>query len=387
MNIFITGTTGLVGGELLMNLSRRNDINNIYCLVRCSSIEEATKRLESVFAIHNDYFDKNKITAVLGDLSDDGLTDSLIQNKALENINVIVHSAANTSFSRFHDKAVDLINIDGLNKVVQWAKQLKNLETFLYVGTATICGKDVKNRIVLEDESPNVNATHLVRYTYTKFQGELLLQRELPADKILVVRPSIIMGDSRNILPRSPVILWALATINAMRLCMFSPNSKLDIISVDFAAEAIEKVLFTKNRHYNVYHISSGVDACTTPLKVFDAIEPFFKDLPEFKFIEKEILQKFKLWSKGNVASTEELMEFEDYCLHFEKIFGKKENLRIVFSGLEPYIEFIELGHVFDNTRLLTDIDIKPPVAAHNYIQNSIEYLKKIDIMEGAFNP
>jgi hypothetical protein len=213
-----------------------------------------------------------------------------------------------------------------------------------------------------------------------------LLQRELPKDKILIVRPSIIMGDSRNIVPRSPVILWALATINAMRLCMFNPNSKLDIISVDFAAEAIEKVLFAK-RNFNVYHISAGVGASTTPLKVLSAIEPYFDDLPAYRFIPKESLQKFKLWSKGVPYDNKQLIEYVDYCDHFEKIFGKKENLRIVFSGLEPYIEFIELGHIFDNSRLLTDVSIAPPVPAHEYIKNSIEYIKNIDIMEGAFNP
>jgi nucleoside-diphosphate-sugar epimerase len=386
MNIFITGTTGLLGGELLINLSKRKDVDKIYCLIRSATKREAIQRLEKVFSLHDDYFDKEKVNVIPGDLTDEDLTGSLIRNQALDDINVIIHSAANTSFSRLQDKFVENINIHGLNKVVQWAKQLRNLSTFLYVGTATICGKDIKNRVIFEDESPNINSSHLVRYTYTKMQGELLLRRELPQDKILVVRPSIIMGDSRNILPRSPVILWAVMTINSMRLCMFNPNSDIDIISVDFAAEAIEKILFT-NRKFNVYHISSGFKYSTTPLKLALVMEPYFTDLPPYKFIPKETINKFKLWSKGIIDGGNGLSEYSEYCSHFENIFGKKENLRIVFSGLEPYIEFIELGHIFDNSRLLNEIDIAPPVPAHDYLHQSFDYMKKIDILEGAYNP
>lgn len=386
MNIFLTGATGLLGGELLINLSKRDDVSKIYCLVRAANENEAILRLEKIFNLHNDYYDKNKVVAVLGDLCDENLTDSLTKNEKLKSINVIIHSAANTSFSRIYDDLVEKINIQGLNKVVQWAKHLDKLSTFLYIGTATICGRDRKNEIIYEDYSPNINAKHLVKYTYTKMQGELLLQRELPHDKILVARPSIIMGDSRPIVPRSPVILWALETINALRLCPFNENSPLDIISVDFAAEAIVKLLFAK-RNYNVYHISSGVGSSTTPLKTLSAIEPFFEDLPPFKFIPTSYLKKLKQWSKGTITATNGLAEYANYCTYWENVFEDKGKLRIVFAGLEPYIGFIELGHIFDNTRLLHDVDIKPPIPAHEYITNSIDYIKNINILEGAFEP
>jgi thioester reductase-like protein len=385
MNIFLTGATGLLGGEVLIHLSKRDDIDKIYCLIRGASENDAMLRLEKVFSLHNDCFDKEKVNIILGDLGDENLTNILIKNPKLKNVNVIIHSAANTSFSRIYDDQVEKINIQGLNMVVQWAKQLNNLATFLYVGTATICGRGTKNKIIFEDESPNINASHVVKYTYTKMQGELLLHRELPAEKILVARPSIIMGDSRKIVPRSPVILWALATVNALRLCQFNAHSPLDIISVDFAANAIVKLLFAKRNH-NVYHISSGTGSSTTPLKTLMAIEPYFKDLPPFKFIPKIYLNKFKQWSKGTIDTSNGLSDYAAYCSYWEEIFEDKGKLRIIFAGLEPYIEFIELGHVFDNSRLLEDVDIAPPIAAPDYIRNSIEYIKNINILEGAFD-
>ena len=212
MNIFLTGATGLVGGELLVTLSKRSEVDKIYCLLRAKSEEEARGRLENVFDLHDDEFDAARIIPVIGNLFDDDLTGALKENKNLSETDVIIHSAANTSFSRVNDDLVEKANIGGLTKILLWAKELPHLKTFLYIGTATICGKDVKDRVVHEDESPNIDATHLVKYTYTKMRGEILLKEHLKQEQILVARPSIIMGDSRPIIPRSPVILWAMAS-------------------------------------------------------------------------------------------------------------------------------------------------------------------------------
>jgi hypothetical protein len=58
-----------------------------------------------------------------------------------------------------------------------------------------------------------------------------------------------------------------------------------------------------------------------------------------------------------------------------------------LFAGLEPYIEFIELGQIFDNSRLLEDTDMGNSIPAHIYINNSIKFLDKIDVFEGALDP
>jgi len=386
MIVFITGATGFLGGELVVNLSKRKEITKIYCLIRAKDEQEAVLRLEKIFSFHNDFLDLDKIKPVLGDLYDEELTEKLIQKKELKEINVIIHSAANTSFSKIFDDVVTKANVHGLNKILLWAKQLDNLSTFLYIGTATICGKDIKNRLIHEDESPDLNANHLVKYTYTKMQGELLLRTHLPEEKILIARPSIIMGDSRTLTPRSPVILWALATVNALRLCTFNANATIDVISVDYAADAIVKLLFAKRKH-NVYHISAGQNSSTTPAKIFSAIEAQFNQLPTFKFVHKSLLEQMKKWAKGSLKLDEELYKHSDYLNYWEETFKDKKNLRIILAGLEPYIEFIELGQVFDNTRLLNDVDITPSQPVHEYISNSINYLKKINVLEGAIDP
>lgn len=385
MNIFITGATGFLGGELLVNLSKRREVNKIFCLVRAQSEIDAILRLDKVFSFHGDVYDKEKVFPVIGNLTDPNLTEQLIANKELSDINVVVHSAANTSFSGIYDKMVEQTNIEGLRKIVLWAKQLPDFQTFLHIGTATICGKEVTNRLVKEEESPNLDAKHVVSYTHSKAQGELIIREHLPENKILIARPSIIMGDSRDITPRSPVILWAVATINQIRLIPANQHAKLDVISVDYAANAIVKLLFAKRKH-TVYHISSGPEAATSAYDLSVVLEEHFSDLPRYCFVKNDMLKQMKLLAKNKLPLGSELSKYPEYISYWKQTFGELSNLRILFAGLDPYLEFLNLGQVFDNTKLLEDVDIEKPTPAHEYIVKQMSYLEKLDVFEGAMD-
>src|ERR1035437_2488073 len=130
MNVFITGATGYLGGELLVDLSKRKEVDKIFCLVRAETKEKAMGRLKNVFDFHGDFMDPDKIIAVPGDLLKSDFVECLLIDKALDETNLIVHAAADTSFSPIYDDIVEQINIHGLEKLLKWSKQLKNLETF-----------------------------------------------------------------------------------------------------------------------------------------------------------------------------------------------------------------------------------------------------------------
>jgi hypothetical protein len=216
--------------------------------------------------------------------------------------------------------------------------------------------------------------------------GEMNVRKTIPEDKLLVVRPSIIMGDSRPIIPRSNVILWALATLNMLRLIPVNEHSALDIISVDYASNAIVKLLFSK-RTWNTYHISSGKASSTNMLKLTNQIANFITDKPPFKFIHKEYINQMKNWAKGRLKEGSELFQYEEYLNYWENIFEDKSQLRILFAGLDAYLRFIELGQIFDNSRLIADTKLNYAEPADEYIKRSIQYFKNIDVFEGALDP
>ncbi|MHB8260657.1 MAG: SDR family oxidoreductase, partial [Bacteroidia bacterium] len=388
MQLFLTGVTGFLGGELLVELSKRSDIDKIYCLVRAQNETKALARIKKEFDLHGDYLDTTKVIPIVGELSDDHLADSLINNKLLKNIDTIIHSAANTSFTKIYDDIVEKVNIGGTHQLLCWAKTLTHLKLFTYVGTATICGSTVKDCIITEDMSPDLTAKHLVKYSYTKMMGELMLKDYLPEDKILVVRPSIIMGDSREWTPRSYVILWALATINHMRLLPMHTTSNIDIIPIDYATQSIIQLVFNKKRKYSVYHISSGAASITTPKKATDAIKHLFPDKPDFKFVPKGLLTSMKKWSKNStlVDAHNPLFKHKEYLDYWMNYFGDNTKLRILFYALEPYINFVELGQIFDNSRLLEDTTIGTSIPAHIYLKETAIHIDSINIFEGAID-
>jgi thioester reductase-like protein len=388
MNLFLTGITGFLGGELLVELSKKTEVKKIFCLVRATDDENALKRIEKVFSLHGDHFDKKKIIPVIGDLSDEQLSHKLISNSLLYNVDTIIHSAANTSFTKIYDDLVEKVNMGGTQQILEWAKTLTKLNLFVYVGTATICGSTVENCLVKEDMSPNLSAKHIVKYSYTKMMGELLLKNYLPEEKILVVRPSIIMGDSREWTPRSYVILWALATLNELRLIPANMNSKVDVISIDYATRSIIELVFNKNRKYKVYHISSGEASHTTLLLVTNTIKKYFVGKPEFKYVDKKLLADMKKWSKNanELNNSNHLYTYKDYLDYWINNFGDNTKLRILFYALEPYINFIELNQVFDNSRLLEDTQVGTSTPAHVYLKTSGKHLNSINIFEGAID-
>src|SRR4029079_4417568 len=102
MQIFLTGATGFLGGELLVELTKKAEVTRIFCLVRASNEASAAARIAKIFDLHGDYFDKSKVVPVLGDLTAENLEKNLIGQRSLLDVNFIIHAAANTSFSKIY---------------------------------------------------------------------------------------------------------------------------------------------------------------------------------------------------------------------------------------------------------------------------------------------
>ena len=383
MNVFLTGSTGFLAGELAVLLSKRPQIRRLYCLIRGNDAQKAWSRLQQVFQFHGDAFDTTKVVPVVGDLADGSLAEKLCRLKDLGEVDTVIHAAADTSFAPSSTESVERINIGGTQQILTWAQSLPNLETFLYVGTASICGTSLTQCNILEDQSPSPGAAHVVRYCYTKMIGELNVKRTIPREKLLVVRPSIIMGDTRDWTPRSYVILWALAAMNAIRLIPTDPHNNLDIIPMDYAVRAIAGLRFAKRR-WTTYHISAGKASATNMEKMLAALAGPPNGHPRVKFVAPELLAQIKKWPK-RLRPPSELFTHGEYLDYWHTMFNG--NLRIIMAGMEPYFKFIELDQTFDNSRLLADTGLASPPPPHEYLRTTGKYMNEIDLTEGALDP
>ena len=195
------------------------------------------------------------------------------------------------------------------------------------------------------------------------------------------------MGDSRNVTPRSPVILWAVATINQLRLIPVNEQAMLDMIPVDYAATSIIELLLAKRNH-KVYHISSGQQGATSAHKLSISLAEYFNELPPFHFTNKLLLTQIKLWAKSRLKPDSELFNYGLYLDYWNKEFTDPGAIRILLAGLAPYLEFMELGQAFDNSRLLSDVPcVKQSIPAEVYIKNCMNFISKINILDGAIDP
>jgi thioester reductase-like protein len=385
VNVFLTGSTGFLAGELAVLLSKRPQIRRLYCLIRANDAQKAWSRLQQVFHFHGDAFDCTRIVPVVGDLADDSLAERLCRLKELGEVDTVIHAAADTSFAPSSTESVERINIGGTQQVLTWAQSLPNLETFVYVGTASICGTSLTHCNILEDQSPSTSAAHLVRYCYTKMIGEMNAKNAIPKEKLLVVRPSIIMGDTRDWTPRSYVILWALAAVNAIRLISSNPEAHLDIIPVDYTAEAIVELVFAK-RKWTTYHISAGKQSSSTLEAILRAADDSSDDRPPFKFVRHELLQQMNKWPKKLLSQSElHQPEYSKYLAYWNTTFNG--NLRMLLTAMGPDFRFMDLDQTFDNSRLLADTSIGTPPPAHEYVRETTRHLNKIDLTEGALDP
>jgi hypothetical protein len=262
------------------------------------------------------------------------------------------------------------------------------LETFAYIGTATIvgAGKDVVGRMLNEDEAPNPLSKHLVGYTRSKMFGETVVRAIIPNENLLVIRPSILVGDSRSVVPRSFDIAWIIAALAHLRMFFGNPDAACDVIPVDYAANAIVELIMGRRTH-TTYHVSAGA-AATTCRQVVDSVVCKDNDSgkPPVVYLTRAHLELIKRWLRTNKAPDPALSPYAGQLEYIEEEVGKRK-ARLMLSGLENYWRFIDLDQRFDNARLLADTNIGISEPAHDYLKRTAVYLDDIDPLEAAVNP
>jgi nucleoside-diphosphate-sugar epimerase len=228
-------------------------------------------------------------------------------------------------------------------------RRVGSLERFLYVGTAFICGER-GTRVIREDDYPRPGVKHLVEYTASKAECELLLEATAPELPLVVARPSVVVGHTELGCLPSASLFWFYRAINALRRLPISPESMEDVIPVDYAAEALLFLLFKPQLRYRRYHVSAGEQSSVHWNEIaaaFSACEGRASDEPfqcaDFATVERE---------RGRLAA----------------LFGPGDEDHLLMA-LRLYYRFMETGvQVFDNQRLL-DEGMSAPPAFTSYLK------------------
>lgn len=264
-HILLTGASGFLGSAVLARIAARADYARIYLLIRGGSRKTAEDR---AFDLISRIFDKDrardvwqKIVPVAGDLGEDNLGLNIkVRNELIGNVNHIVHIGASTDFGAPLEESRRL-NVYATENILTLARQCaaQNKDFRLdYVSTAFVAG--TKRGIVSESDFSR-NQTFANNYEQTKFEAEGLVRSYMKDLRISIIRPSIVVGDSRTgYTPHFKVLYWPLRLLRTNLIPFIPCNSwaKLDVVPIDFVANAMVAIMDDPKAIGQTFHLSAG---------------------------------------------------------------------------------------------------------------------------------
>jgi thioester reductase-like protein len=263
MAIFLTGATGYIGSYLAAGLIEQHG-ESLNVLVRASNFQEAEQRLWQSLQLHLEFPTfrehlSSRIHMYLGDLTSPQFGLGPEDYRALvAGTDSVLHCAA--SLNRKSEKSCLNVNLRGTLEVAQLARRVhaaQGLRRFSQVSTVAVAGER-HNETVLEDRSIDWERRDYDPYARTKKFCEHMVRELLPDVSRLVFRPSVVLGDSRRPETTQFDMVRAFAFLASLPVLPLRPNDRIDIVPVNYVADAIVTLHQKARPEHEVYHLSSG---------------------------------------------------------------------------------------------------------------------------------
>lgn len=350
MAIFLTGSTGYIGAHVAANLLQEHSASlNVF--VRARDPHEAELRLWQALQLHLDFPSfyehlQTRVRIFRGDLTTEkfGLSRD-DYDRLIHTTDSVIHCAA--SLNRKSEKSCLNVNLRGTLEVLQLGMRVHHyhgLRRFSHVSTVAVAGKR-QNEVVTEDRSIDWERSDYDPYARTKKFCEHMIRRLLPEVPITIFRPSIVLGDSRRAETTQFDMVRAFVFLAGLPVLPFRANDQVDIVNVDFVADAIATLHQKAQTQHDTYHLSSGKESQTFRELTTALAAAQHKRGPVFMpALEKPFSGSVNALAnrKGGIARGAALMK--------------------VFM---PYLVW---NTVFDNTRVTTELGRKPvPFSKYSY--------------------
>ncbi|MBV9817111.1 MAG: SDR family oxidoreductase [Solirubrobacterales bacterium] len=284
-DVLLTGATGFVGMELLARYLERTE-RGVVALVRAADAREADARvdevLENLFAGRARQH-RGRVAAVPADLTAPGLGLPLgVRERIAARVSTIVHCAASVSFTLPLHEARS-INLEGTRRVLELAELAQRrggLDRYGHVSTAYVAGDHCGG---FSERDHDVGQGFHNSYERSKFEAEHLVRRHphLPAT---ILRPSIVVGHRTNGWTAAfNVLYWPLRAIAQGLLTAIPayPTSPLDVVSIDYVADAVYALCDSAGRAGRTYHLTAGPHVATIGEIAGQAARYFRRPVPE----------------------------------------------------------------------------------------------------------
>ena len=338
----MTGGTGYIGAHVDSNLLRYFGAP-LNVLVRARSPHEAEERLWQALQLHLDFKSfyellQTRVRVFCGDLTDErfGLgTDEY--DRLIHTTDSVIHCAA--SLNRKSEKSCMNVNLRGTLEVIKLAQQVDHyhgLRRFSHVSTVAVAGTR-QDEVVTEENSIDWNRSDYDPYARTKKFCEHMIRQLLPDTPKTIFRPSIVLGDSRRAETTQFDMVRAFVFLAGLPALPLRSKDRVDIVNVDFVADAIATLHVKEHTQYDTYHLSSGRDSQTFKQITASLSAAQGKRGPIYlPFAEKPFSRGVNLLA------------------------GRKNAVGHGAALMKVFMPYLTFNTVFDNTRVTSELGRKP---------------------------
>ncbi|XP_034478608.1 putative fatty acyl-CoA reductase CG5065 isoform X1 [Drosophila innubila] len=282
--VFITGASGFMGKVLLEKLLYScHSLKEVIIICRPKRGKSPETRLDEMFKlpIFQRIKDERphmlkKVTIYQGDVTYDllGLSGDSLKH-VVEHTNIVFHMAATLKLEGNLRDAIDM-NLQGTQRALNVAKQMKQLDAFVHLSTAFCnCDQEVMYEKVyefphkpedlmrlaewmdvktLDAITPDLLKPHPNTYTYSKRLAELLVRDHYETMPVIIARPSIVTPAVAEPLPgwvdnmNGPTGVLIGAGKGVIRSMICNGELKSEVIPVDIAINGLILIPYHNSR-------------------------------------------------------------------------------------------------------------------------------------------
>jgi nucleoside-diphosphate-sugar epimerase len=351
-NVLITGVTGLVGGEIFRRLAFQDGPGTIWPLIRPTAEQPPDDRLRDRLARSGDYRAvPPRVRVISGDILEPHWGMSPEDHAAVgRDVDLIIHNAADTSFAPQNDPAKT--NVASVSRLIELARTCNRSPLIAYMSTASNVG-EVSGRCVTEDEGCQPENTHFNDYTHSKAVAESLLRESgLP---VLVLRPTIVLSAGLPDPQFARQILWFVPVGRLFEALPLKHSARIDVVDVDFVAEATRRLLERPQRSHDCYHLSAGAERSVRLGQMAELVSRHYRRRTPLRLIEPTE------WSRVE-----------------HRAFVRNRMQRVLFRSVRYYLPFLNMDTVYDDSRLRSELgaDCPVPVPLPDYLCDLLRLIK-----------
>lgn len=257
--VLITGATGFLGTQIIQRLLNETQ-HELIVLVRGNNEESALHHLKRAwweFPELNNAIGK-RIHLLTGDITQKKLDLPNEDYQGLvKSLTHIIHTAADLRLNAPLEE-LRKTNMEGTINMLELAREVHEdhgLERFSHVSTAYVAGK--RKGMIYEDSLTD-EAGFLSNYEKSKYESELEVKNsDLP---VSIFRPGMIVGDSKTGYIKTFNTLYTplrLYLTEKQRFIPMDPTAKINLIPVDYVADAITHLTFKSDAEGLTFHLTS----------------------------------------------------------------------------------------------------------------------------------